>query len=169
MCFWISTVIFWCNLRWSHRLVTGRPSRGHTHTHTHTHTFCLLALRDERWACSVPHHTDQQQQFDKTAEPLSWSLKTIELNALPVCTKYSSQLICRTIFWSLTRPNGCCSLVTKAVLSGVECGSELYCFQSQGLPLALCIAPTPHAVSGARPTLVVGSGSGLRLSQSPQD
>ena len=51
-----------------------------------------------------------------------------------------------------------CFLAAKAVLSGVECGSEVYCFLSQGLPLSLCIAPTPHAMSGARPTLVVGSG-----------
>ena len=65
--------------------------------------------------------------------------------------------ICRAIFGSLTQPNGCRFLAAKAVLSGVECGSELYCFLSQGLPLALCIAPTPHAMSGARPTLVVGS------------
>ena len=62
------------------------------------------------------------------------------------------------IFWSLTQPNGCRFLAAKAVLSGVECGSELYCFLSQGPPLSLCITPTPHAMSGARPTLVVGSG-----------
>jgi len=79
-------------------------------------------------------------------------------NSTVVCRKYSFQQICRAIFWSLTQPNGCRFLAAKAVLSGVECGSELYCFLSQGPPLSLCIAPTPHAMSGARPTLVVGSG-----------
>ena len=75
-----------------------------------------------------------------------------------VCRKYSFQQICRAIFWSLTQPNGCRFVAAKAVLSGVECGSELHCFLSQGPPLSLCITPTPHAMSGARPTHVVGSG-----------
>ena len=89
-------------------------------------------------------------------------------NSTVVCRKYSFQQICRAIFWSLTQPNGCGFLAAKEVLSGVECGNELYCFLSQGLPLSLCIAPTPHAVSGARPTLVVGSGFFIFRMQSPQ-
>ncbi len=79
-------------------------------------------------------------------------------NSTVVCRQSSFQQICRVIFWSLTQPNGCRFLAAKAVLSGVECGSELYCFLSQRLPPSLCITPTPHAMSGARPTLVVGSG-----------
>ena len=79
-------------------------------------------------------------------------------NSAVVCRKYSFQLICWAIFWLLTQPSGCHFLAAKAVLSGVECGSELYCFLSQRLPPSLCITPTPHAMSGARPTLVVGSG-----------
>ena len=79
-------------------------------------------------------------------------------NSTVVCRQSSFQQICRAIFRSLTQPNGCRFLAAKAVLSGVECGSELYCFLSQRLPLSLCITPTPHAMSGARPALVVGSG-----------
>ena len=76
-------------------------------------------------------------------------------NSTVVCRKCSFQLICREIFWSLTQPNGCRFLAAKAVLSDVECGSELYYFLSQGLPLALCIAPTSHAMSGANITVMV--------------
>ena len=72
-----------------------------------------------------------------------------------VCRKYSFQQICRAIFWSLTQADGCRFLAAKAVLLGVECGSELYYFLSQGLPLALCIAPTSHAMSGANITVMV--------------
>ena len=76
-------------------------------------------------------------------------------NSTVVCRKYSFQQICRAIFWSLTQADGCRFLAAKAVLSGVECGSELYCFLSQGLPLALFIASTPHVMSGANITLMV--------------
>ena len=79
-------------------------------------------------------------------------------NSTVVCRKYSFQQICRAIFWSLTQADGCRFLAAKAVLSGVECGSELYYFLSQGLPLALCIAPTPHVMSGANITLMVDLG-----------